>query len=268
MLNNDALQQLSQLKSTLRTHKDIAQGVVRTTSKRFGFVKLDDGRDAFLDPEQMLRVLPDDRVEVEIVTNKKGQLEARLEKLIHSPLGSFVGHYIVKGAAHFVEPDLPLFNRWLFIPPQERKSCQPGDFIQCEISRHPYHNEGKAQVRVITRLGRPDEAGIENRYVAAKYQLPNEWDEAAIEQAQAINTLSLDNDSTLEDLTHLPFITIDAENTRDMDDALYIEATASGWELTTAIADPTRHIAFDSPLEKSARQRAHTVYLLGQSLTM
>src|SRR5690606_32517993 len=71
-----------------------------------------------------------------------------------------------------------------------------------------------------------------------------------------------------EDLTHLPFVTIDAESTRDMDDALYIEADASGWELITAIADPTCHIEFNSPLEIAARERASTVYLLGQSLTM
>jgi exoribonuclease-2 len=268
MLNNDVLQQLSQLKSALRTSKDIAQGSVRTTTKRFGFVKLEDGREAFIDPEQMQRLLPDDRIQVEILTNAKDQLEARLEKLIHSPLRSFVGRYVIKGNGHFVEPDLPLFNRWLFIPPQDRKNCQEGDLIQCEISRHPFHSEGKCQARIVTRLGRSDDPGIESRYVAAKYQLPTDWDQAAIEQAQAINSLALENEHDLEDLTHLPFITIDAENTRDMDDALYISEHETGWELITAIADPTRHIAFDSPLERCARQRAHTVYLLGQSLSM
>src|SRR5690554_3864267 len=122
MFNKDTLQQLSQLKTTIRSQRELFQGTIRTTPKRFGFVKLDDGRDAFIDPEQMLKVLPNDRVEVEVVTNKKNQLEARLEKLIDSSLHGFVGRYIVKGAGHFVEPDLPLFNRWLFIPPQDRKN--------------------------------------------------------------------------------------------------------------------------------------------------
>jgi exoribonuclease-2 len=268
MLNKDVLQQLSQLKTTLRTSRDVAQGVVRTTTKRFGFVKLDDGREAFIDPDQMMRVLPDDRIEIEVVTNKNNQLEARLEKLINSPLREFVGRYVIKGSAHFVEPDLPLFNRWLFIPPQDRKNCEAGDYIHCEIARHPFTNEGKGQVRIINRLGKPDEPGIEARYIAAKYNLPNDWDQSALEQAQKINAMSQADDTGLEDLTHIPFVTIDAESTRDMDDALYIEADESGWELITAIADPTRHIEFDSPLEKSARRRANTVYLLGQSLTM
>lgn len=268
MLNKDALQQLSQLKTTLRTSKDMAQGMVRTTTKRFGFVKLDDGREAFIDPDQMMRVLPDDRIEVEVITNSKNQLEARLEKLLDSPLREFVGRYVVKGPAHFVEPDLPLFNRWLFIPPQERKNCQEGDYIYCAIARHPFHNEGKGQVRVISRLGKADEPGVESRYITAKYNLPCEWTQTALDQTKAINWTPLVQEPEQEDLTHLPFITIDAETTRDMDDALYIQANDSGWELITAIADPTRHIAFDSPLEQAARERGNTVYLLGQSITM
>ena len=144
MFNKDTLQQLSELKTTIRSQRELFQGTIRTTPKRFGFVKLDDGREAFVDPEQMLRVLPDDRVEVEVTTNKKNQLEARLEKLISSSLSEFVGQYVRKGSGHFVEPDLPQFNRWVFIPPQERTNCAEGDFVHCEVIRHPFNNEGKA----------------------------------------------------------------------------------------------------------------------------
>lgn len=268
MLNPDALQQLSQLKSSLHSSRQLAQGVVRTTTKRFGFVRLDDGREAFIDPDQMLRVLPDDRVEIEVVTNKKNQLEARLEKLIHSPLKRFTGRHVLKGNAHFVEPDLPLFNRWLFIPPQERQQSREGDYLLCEIIRHPFHNQGKAQVKVLANLGRPEDAGVEGRYLAARYHLPVEWPEAALQQARDIQNTAARYVEGLEDLTHLPFLTIDAENTRDMDDAIHIEARGDGWRLTTAIADPTLFITPDSPLEEAARQRANTVYLLGYSLSM
>lgn len=268
MLNKDALQQLSQLKNTIRAHRQVYQGVVRSTPKRFGFVKLDDGREAFLDPEQMQRVLPDDRVEVELKTNDKNQLDARLEKLLSSSLQEFVGRYVCKGNGHFVEPDLPQFNRWLFIPPQERNKCTEGDLILCEIIRHPFNNDGKAQVRVIRRIGRTEEAGIESRYIVAKYQLPEEWTNEAQSQAASINWAPPTREPQQEDLTHLPFVTIDSETTRDMDDAVYIHAEDDGWTVYTAIADPTRHIAFGSPLEKAARERASTVYLLGQTITM
>lgn len=268
MLNKDALQQLSQLKSTLVAAKDIAQGTVRTTTKRFGFLILEDGREAFIDPEQMMRVLPDDRVEAEITTNSKGQYEAKLTRLIQPGLQEFVGRYVNKGSADFVEPDVPNFNRWLFIPPPERKGYKVGDLIHCTIARHPFNSEGKPQIHILSRIGTPDEPGVESRYAIAKFNMPFEWQAPAQSQAGGINWSPLTFDQGELDLTHLPFVTIDSENTRDMDDAIYIATTSSGWELMTAIADPSKHIDFGSPLEIAARARASTHYLLGQTVTM
>lgn len=268
MLNKDVLQQLSALKSSLKSEKQLAQGLVRTTTKRFAFVRLDDGRDAFLAPDEAQKALPGDRVEVELVTNKKGQLEGHIERLLASDLTRFVGRYLIKGKAHFVEPDLPQFTRWLFVPPQHRGTYGEGDYVQCEILRHPYKNSGKGQVKPVTHLGSPSEPGVEARYLTAKFELPSEWSTRAQEQAQAINLTPITLEPEQEDLTHLPFVTIDAENTRDMDDALYLEAAGQDWLLYVAIADPTRYIAPGTPLDQAARERASTVYLLGQSITM
>jgi exoribonuclease II len=268
MFNKDALQQLAQLKTAIAVSKDIAQGVVRTTTKRFGFLILDDGREAFIDPEQMIKVLPEDRVEAEITTNAKGQFEAKLIKLIQPGLQEFVGRYVNKGTTDFVEPDVNNFNRWLFIPPQERKGYKVGDLIHCEVARHPFNSDGKTQIHIRNRIGTLDEPNVEGRYSIAKFQIPFEWPAAAQSQSGSINwsPLTFENDEV--DLTHLPFVTIDSENTRDMDDAIYITTDSDGWELITAIADPSKHISFDSPLEQAARARASTLYLLGQTVTM
>jgi exoribonuclease-2 len=259
MLNKSSLEQLAQLKNTMVAQKDIAIGQVRTTTKRFGFVLLDDGREAFIDPEQMQRLLPDDRIEVEISTNAKNQYEA---KLVTS---NFVGRYVNKGSNYFIEPDHPHFNRWLFIPPQDRKNLEVGDWIHVQVARHPFNNEGKAQVRLVQLLGKPDEPGLEARYALAKFDLPCEWTAAATQHANSINWSPLTFEDNEQDLTHLPFITIDAENTRDMDDALYLRPAGDGWELFSAIANPSKHIDLGSPLEQTARERANTLYLLGQT---
>jgi exoribonuclease II len=268
MLNNDALQQLARLKSSMVEAKDIAQGLVRSTTRRFGFLILDDGREAFVDPEQMQRVLPDDRVEAEILTNDKGQYEAKLLKLIQPGLDEFVGRYVNKGNADFVEPDVPQFNRWLFIPPQERKGYKVGDLIQCRIARHPFNNDNKAQVTIINRIGTMDDPGIEARYALAKFRIPNQWIASVEQQAKSIHWTPLTFDNNELDLTHLSFVTIDSENTRDMDDAVFVQTTPSGWELIVAIADPSKHIHLNSPLELAARERASTLYLWGQIVSM
>ncbi|WP_049721850.1 VacB/RNase II family 3'-5' exoribonuclease [Gilvimarinus polysaccharolyticus] len=267
MLSKDAISQLSQLKSSIVSDKTYAEGTVRPTAKRFGFVRLDDGRDAFLNPDQMLRVLPGDRVKVSLTENSKKQLEATLDTLLETPLTTFVGRYVRKGPAHFVEPDLPPFNRWLFIPPHERTNCTEGDLVACELVRHPFKHEGKAQIRVINRIGRPDEIGIEGRYIAAKFNLPSEWSEAALEQSQNIKIDNLDDTNRI-DLTQLPLVTIDSEFTRDMDDAVHAVGTGEGWTLTTAIADPSAFIRYGSALDDTARTRGSTLYLLGHPITM
>lgn len=268
MLNKNALEQLAQLKSSIVAQKDIAVGQVRTTTKRFGFVVLEDGREAFLDPEQMQRLLPDDRVEVEITTNSKNQFEAKLIKLIEPGPSNFVGRYVNKGSNYFIEPDHPHFSRWLFIPPQDRKSLEVGDWIHVQVTRHPFNNEGKAQVKLVQLLGKPNEPGLESRYALAKFDLPCEWTAGVTQQTNSINWSPLTFEDNEQDLTHLPFITIDAENTRDMDDAIYLRPTENGWELFSAIANPSKHIHLDSPLEQAARERANTLYLLGQTQGM
>src|SRR5690606_28237521 len=167
----------------------------------------------------MMRVLPDDRVEAEIKTNNKGQFEAKLTQLIKPGLGEFVGRYVNKGTTDFVEPDVPNFNRWLFIPPQERKGYKVGDLIHCTVARHPFNSDGKTQIHILNRIGTPDEPGVESRYTIAKFNMPFEWQAPAQSQAGGINWSPLTFDNGELDLTHLPFVTIDSENTRDMDDA-------------------------------------------------
>ncbi|MGQ9426045.1 VacB/RNase II family 3'-5' exoribonuclease [Gilvimarinus sp. F26214L] len=268
MLNSDALQQLAQLKQSIEDTKDYAEGVVRGTQSRFGFVTLDDGREAFLPPETMQQVLPGDRVKVSLTENDKKKHEAHLEKLLSTELKEFVGTYVEKGNNHFVSADHPQLSRWLFVPPKQRKNYRHGDLVSCRVSRHPF-GDGRAQVSIKARIGRAEDAGIERQYMIHKHNLPSEWSQEALEEAKAIASGSdaLAQDER-EDLRHLDFVTIDAESTLDMDDALYLESAEDGWLLYTAIADPAAFVQTDSALDRAARQRASSVYFPGQTLPM
>lgn len=268
MLNSDALQQLTQLKKNIEDTKDYAEGIVRGTQNRFGFVLLDDGREAFLPPEEMQQVLPGDRVKVSLTENDKKKHEAKLEKLINSELKEFVGHYVEKGKNHFVSADHPQLSRWLFIPPKQRKDMKDGDLVSCRILRHPF-GDGKAQTQIKAKIGRPEDAGIERQYVIHKHNLATEWSEEAQQQVQTIKEQSAEpNDPGRDDLTQLCFVTIDAESTQDMDDAVYAETADDGWILYTAIADPAAYVEPGSPLDLAAKQRASSVYFPGASLPM
>lgn len=265
MLNKDALSQLSQLKKDIRSTKDIAKGTVRGSNGKFGFASLDDGREAFITPNDMNRLFPGDRVRINVVEGKGGKPQAELEKLLESPLKDFVGHYVVRGQGHFVQPDLPQFNRWLFIPPNQRKGLKAGDFIRCRISQHPFHKDGKAQVKVLERLGNENTPGIEGLYMASKHMLPGELGKGAQEQADELSSSELPR---YPNSSELPFVTIDSESTLDMDDAIAVVRDGDGFKLCVAIADPSIEVAADSALGQAALNRAQTVYLPGQSRHM
>lgn len=265
MLNKDALSQLSQLKSDIRSSKDIAEGTVRGSNGKFGFASLDDGREAFITPNDMNRLFPGDKVRINVIEGKTGKPQAELEKLIDSPLKEFVGHYVVRGQGHFVQPDLPQFSRWLFIPPSQRKGLKPGDFIRCRISQHPFFKDGKAQVKVLERLGDENLSGIEGIYMASKHNLPGELSKAAQEQAEQLAQAELPKHSNK---SSLPFVTIDSESTLDMDDAIAVSRDGEGFCLSVAIADPSIEVEPSSALGLEAMSRSQTVYLPGQSRHM
>ena len=267
MLDKNTLSQLGQLKATIQAEKEYAEGTVAGTNGRFGFVRLDDGRDAFLAPDKMLRVIPGDRVRVSLRTNAQDKLDADLEKLITADLGRFIGTYKVKGAAHFVVPDQPHINRWLFVPPKGRGKIQDGELVTAKLQHHPFQ-DGKASVQILDVIGKPDQPKIEHKYITAKFDLSRNWSTAAEQQAQQLASLDVVADAQREDLQDLPFITIDGRSTRDMDDAITVAKTDDGWLLQVAIADPASHIAPQSALAITAQQYGQTLYMPGGALSM
>ena len=268
MLNQDSLSQLKGLKSQMEAEKERAEAVIKGTQARYGFAVLDDGREIFIPPDEMLKAFPDDRVKVCIRPTKDNKTIADIEKLIDSPLADFTGRCVRKGKAVFVEPDLPQLNRWLFIPPHARNGVKEGDYVRCAILRHPIR-DGKPQAKVLSVVGDDNTPGIENLYSMAKYRLAAEWGSASKKELEQ----SLANCKPLEtekrrDLTDLEFVTIDAAKTQDIDDALYAEISSDGWTLFVAIADPTVYIQHDSGLHRDVAARGSSIYFHGDVLPM
>jgi len=268
MLNADALSQLRQLKSEIKDSKVVFSGTVKATTGRFGFVALDEGRDVFLPPEEMQKVLPGDRINITEQEVEKGKIQGVVDELLASELNTFVGRYLVRGKGHFVVPETPGINRWIFIPPKERMNAQQDDYIYCQIHQHPI-KDGKGQARVIRIIGQAGEPGIERSLTLATFDLTDSWPEAVQQQADKLSEhdISACTDGR-EDRTDHPYVTIDSPGTQDLDDALLAVPNATGWTLSIAIADPTAVIETGSPAEREAFKRATAIYFSGEPLPM
>ncbi|MGO1461518.1 MAG: ribonuclease R family protein [Marinobacter sp.] len=268
MFNADALSQLRQLKTDIEESKVVFPGKVKATHGRFGFVTLDEGRDVFLPPEEMQRVLPGDRVNITEQEADKGKTQGVVDELLESRLSTFVGRYLVKGKGHFVVPETPGINRWIFIPPKERMNAQPDDYLYCCIHKHPI-KDGKGQAKVLRVIGKAGEPGIERALTLATFDLADSWPTPVSEQAENLNEAAIEAlEADREDRTDRAYVTIDSPATQDMDDALLAEPNATGWSLSIAIADPSALIGPESAAEFEAFKRATAIYFPGEPLPM
>ena len=276
MLNKNALSQLQGLKDKIEAEKEYAEGTVKATRSRFGFVVLDDNREIFLPPDEMHRVFPGDRVSIivkpapEKDKSGKEQSTAELEKLLSTATSDFVGEVIQKGKAFFVAPDIPElmhFTRWLFIPPNARSGAKAGDLVQCRLQRHPFA-DGKPSVKVLRSFGPVGTPGLENDYCAARAGIEKMLPK---EQFKAIEALVGDGDTldeTRDDLRSLPLVSIDSQYTVDIDDALCAEPHENGWKLTVAIADPTTFVKEAPDLTTLIATRGTSHYFHGLAIPM
>ncbi len=268
MLNQDSLSQLKGLKSQMEAEKERTEAVIKGTQNRYGFAVLDDGREIFIPPDEMLKAFPDDRVMVCIRPTKDNKTIADIEKLVDSPLADFTGRCVRKGKAVFVEPDLKQLNRWLFIPPHARNGVKEGDYLRCAILRHPIR-DGKPQAKVLAVIGNDSTPGIENLYSMAKYRLASEWSNASKQEVERLVAQCKPLETgKRRDLTDLEFISIDTVKTQDIDDALYAEISNDGWTLFVAIADPTAYIDTASDLHRDVAARGASIYFHGDVLPM
>lgn len=282
MLNNDAMAQLKGLKQEIEAQKEHVEATVKGTQNRYGFAVVDDGREIFIPPDEMLKVLPGDRVQICIRPapatrdkstkggkgGKENRTVADIERLISSQLDRFVGQVVTKGKAVFVQPDVTHLHRWLFIPPHARNGAKAGDYVECALFQHPI-KDGKPSAKVLQRFGDATTPGIENRYCATRVGLAWEWPEKSardlLSHAEQQRPLE-DPDRT--DLSHLAFVSIDSARTVDIDDALYAEVTPEGWALYVAVADPSAFLDGYAPLRDELLQRGNSVYFHGDMVPM
>ncbi|WLD56789.1 VacB/RNase II family 3'-5' exoribonuclease [Salinispirillum sp. LH 10-3-1] len=267
MLNLDSLAQLNALKSQIKVEKNVQKGVVRGTASRFGFVDTDAGESFFITPDEMKRVLPGDVIEF-TVNEVDGKSQAELDSLVETSLKNFVGKVIRKGPNTLVNTDHPGMNRWVNLTNSSSKGLSDDTWVSCRLTRHPFE-DGKALAKVESTLALPDAAFIEHTVGKARFNVKSEFTPAVEDAVAAIDFNGLmAAQSDYEDATTLPFVTIDAASTQDMDDALCIDDLGTHWRLHVAIADPSLFVEQKSLLDLVAAQRNSSSYLPGETLHM
>ncbi|CSA60447.1 exoribonuclease II [Vibrio cholerae] len=193
---------------------------------------------------------------------------AEPSELIEQSLTRFIGRVkLFKGKLN-VAPDHPQLKK-LSLKAKTKKGLneadfQEGDWVVAHLVRHPLKGDDGFFVQISHKITDANDKIAPWWVTLAENDLPNS-EPAGIDDWQ----LKDDADLVREDLTALPFVTIDGESTKDMDDALYAQQLPNGdFALTIAIADPTAYITPEDEMDKVARERGFTIYLPGRNIPM
>lgn len=256
---------LAQLKQQIQETLPKKEGQVKATEKGFGFLEVDDKTSFFIPPPYMKKVLHGDRVEA-IVRTEKDREVAEPETLVEPSLDRFIGRVQWVRNRLNVVPDNPQMKDALRAKTKRGLSqdgLKEGDWVVASLTKHPLKGDDNFLCEISEKITDADDKIAPWWVTLAKHNLPNQ--EPAPKDAWPMLEQGLER----RDLTDLPFVTIDGESTKDMDDALYVKANEQGgFTMTVAIADPTAYIDADDELDQVARERGFTIYLPGRNIPM
>jgi ribonuclease R len=249
---------------------DEVSGIVQGHRDGHGFVSRDDGApDIYLPPNEMRAVLHKDRVKVRIVrSDRKGRPEGRVVEILERSNQPIIGRLLQESGVWLVAPEDKRYGQDVLIPKGATSVAKPGQVVVVELVEPPALF-GQPVGRIKEVLGEVDDPGMEIEIAVRKYSVPHEFSDACIALARTLpDKVRLQDQQDRIDLTDVPLVTIDGEDARDFDDAVYCEQAVSGrgrnarkgWRLLVAIADVSHYVDTGSAIDIDAYERATSVY--------
>jgi len=253
-------------------------GVFRSTKKGFGFVvprKLNSSGDLFIPAEETLDAMDGDTVIAKVrrrggMRGGQSRVGGKVLEIVERSRTIFTGTLLKNKSLWFVEPDGKDLKAMVIIDDITAKNGRDGDKVSFDIIEYP---SGNSPARgVITEiLGRSGQYDAELEAIIRTYSLPGEFDDKCVDQAKKASQIFAEkiSDESYDDITDQMLITIDPPDAKDFDDAISLRKTSDGsFILGVHIADVSRFIAMDSPLDIEAKERGNSVYLPGKVIPM
>ena len=245
---------------------DEIEGSVQGHRDGHGFLIRDDGGpDIYLPPNEMRAVLHKDQVKVRIARqDRKGRPEGRVLEIVERPPHPIIGRLLHESGIWIVAPEDKRYGQDVMIPKTATGTGKPGQVVVVELTEPPALF-GQPVGRVKEVLGEIDDPGMEIEIAVRKYSVPYEFSDACIALARTLpDKVRAQDKKHRVDLTDIPLVTIDGEDARDFDDAVYCEPAkvgrGKGWRMLVAIADVSNYVETGSAIDVDAYDRATSVY--------
>ncbi|MDF2571769.1 MAG: rnr [Sporomusa sp.] len=252
---------------------NLVVGKFSATTKGFGFIlpENQDLDDVFIPPDAIGGAMHGDRVVARMhrkhISGKA--VEGEIIRVVTRANNKVVGTFEASRNFGFVLPDDRRIGRDIFISKDEFNGAKTGSKVVVEIVDWP-QKQKSAEGRIVEVLGNQGDPGIEILSIIKKHNLPTEFP-PEVEQAADRVTTSISDEDLLgrRDLRELNLVTIDGDDAKDLDDAVYVERLKNGrYLLNVSIADVSHYVRENTPLDNEARARGTSVYLVDRVLPM
>ncbi|WP_163992967.1 ribonuclease R [Pyxidicoccus caerfyrddinensis] len=248
------------------------EGILHVHRDGYGFVHpvTGEGENIFLPPGEAQRALDNDRVVVE-VSGRPGRYEGRLVRVVDRRREMAVGTYMAQGRYGVVYPTDTSLSGSITVPLTQM--AQEGDLVKVRLGVGAELLDPNRGLfgEVAGSLGKPGEPSAEVLGTAFSQGFSDEFPPETMDEADRYAVTVSDEEARGEgrkDLRTMPLITIDGEDARDFDDAVYTEPYGDGWRLVVAIADVSHYVRRGSALDTEGLRRATSVYLPDRVLPM
>ncbi|MCX4186787.1 ribonuclease R [Methylophaga sp. OBS4] len=237
----------------------------------FGFLIPDEGgEDLFLSEREMRVVLHGDRALARVTgQDRRGRKEGAIVEVVKRGNQRIVGRLVEDAGIFYLIPNNRRISQDVMISPPDLLNAKANQIVEIEITEQPNRHRSPLG-KVVNVLGDHMAPGMEIDIALRDFELPHVWSVEAVKQADGYG--SNIPESAIEsrlDLRDMPLVTIDGEDARDFDDAVYAEKLDSGnWRLWVAIADVSHYVEPQSPLDVDAQERGTSVYFPSQVIPM
>ncbi len=249
---------------------DMVRGRVVGHADGFGFLIPDeDGEDLFLPPNVMREVMHGDRVMARVTgVDQRGRREGAVVEVLERGRTRVVGRFAVRQRVGYVAPEDKRITQDILIPAGEEGDAHEGQIVVAEITQPPTRR-GAPVGRIVEVLGAHMAPGMEIEIAIRNYDIPHEWPDDVRREAKTFApTVPPEAATGRLDLRATPLVTIDGEDARDFDDAVYCERNNKGFRLIVAIADVAHYVKPGTALDREAMARGNSVYFPQQVIPM
>ncbi|MFN3234552.1 MAG: ribonuclease R [Gammaproteobacteria bacterium] len=270
MLRDGQLMRSRKAQFGLMQNMGLVKGHFIANKEGFGFVTTDDGdEDIYLSHREARSLFHGDEVTVRVVSERPGgKREGRLEKVVKRNTERVVGRFFNEEGVGIVEPANRKMVQNILIPPQDQLAAQSGQFVLAEIVNFPSrHNQ--AIGKIVEIIGEHMAPGMEIDVAIRSHELPHDFPEEVLAECEEIPNEVQESDlDGRKDLRHLSFVTIDGEDAKDFDDAVYCEKKQDKFRLYVAIADVSHYVKPGTALDSEAYRRGNSVYFPDRVIPM